>query len=58
MKMQKIKSIIASFVCIVLIAAMALCITGCEKKGVDLKPFSVLVNHAEVEGGIALSEHI
>lgn len=40
MKMQKIKSIIASFVCIVLIAAMALCITGCEKKGVDLKPFS------------------
>jgi hypothetical protein len=40
MKMQKIKSIIASIVCIVLIAAMALCITGCEKKGVDLKPFS------------------
>ena len=30
MKMQKIKSIIASFVCIVLIAAMALCITGCS----------------------------
>jgi hypothetical protein len=40
MKMQKIKSIIASFVCIVLIAAMALCITGCEKKGVEVKPFS------------------
>ena len=35
MKNRKLHSIFTLIVCIVLIAAMALCITACEKKGAD-----------------------
>ncbi len=40
MQKRKLNSILTAFVCMVLIAAMALCITGCEKKSADAKPFS------------------